>query len=144
MAQATLKQKIAAISDHKHTTELRICRRIEVGTAIHQGDVYVHCVASKHPRGKIRSSGSVQVAVGTGVGSRHIAVGDIIVYEGTQYPNDFTVPDGIEHNQLLGPVIVAKDSWTLTHPEHAHHKLPAGTYQVTYQADMRTRQRVID
>ena len=42
---------------------------------------------------------------------------------------------------LLGPVIVADEAFTLTHPEHAHHRLPAGIYQVGYQLDVSEQER---
>jgi hypothetical protein len=37
--------------------------------------------------------------------------------------------------ELVGPLVVSKDRFELTHPEHAHFSLPAGTYQVIYQGD---------
>lgn len=39
---------------------------------------------------------------------------------------------------------VCGEEFVLTHPEHAHHQLPAGRYQVTYQADMVSMRAVAD
>lgn len=124
-------------------TEVRNTRRIEIGSAVHQGDVYVHRVPEGHPRGE--RLGTTQVAVGSGIGSRHCAEGEgVAVYEGKKYPEGFKVPQGLTENALLGRVVEAPGPWTLTHPEHAHHNLPPGTYQVTYQADLATMARVVD
>ena len=131
---------------HKTTpdVEIRVCRRAEVGkTVIHQGDVYFHCVADTHPRGK--ALGTRQVAVGTTVGARHVVEGkQVSVFEGRKLPAGVTVPSWCTQDALLGPLVVSETNFTLTHPEHAHHVLPPGTYQVTYQADYSTRQRVAD
>lgn len=124
-------------------TATRICRRLDIGTAIHQGDVYLHRVADDHPRGE--PLGTRQVAVGTTVGSRHIIEGDDVeVFAGKALPPSVKVPAWTTERDLLGPLVVAKEAFTLTHPEHAHHRLPAGTYAVTYQADYTTRSRVQD
>jgi len=120
-------------------TETRVCRRIGIGHAIHQGDVYMHRVLANHPRGK--PLGTRQVAVGTTVGSRHVVEGaDVAVFAGKA----FQPSQKRKEESLLGPVVVATDTFTLTHPEHAHHVLPAGTYQVTYQWDDTTMGRVAD
>lgn len=137
-------QELEAIQKAVPDTEVRNTRRIEIGSAIHQGDVYIHRVKDNHPRGE--RWGTRQVAVGTGIGSRHCAEGDgVSVFAGKAYPEGFIQPTGLQDKAaLLGPVVEASGPWTLTHPEHAHHNLPAGTYQVTYQADLATMQRVVD
>lgn len=131
-------EQIEAIQTAKPDTELRVCRRAEMGTVLHQGDVYLHRVADDWPRGK--ELGTRQVAVGSTVGARHIVEGDVVVLEGT------TLPPGMDPvPELLGPVVVVGgDSAVLTHPEHAHHQFPCGVWQVTYQLDLVTRQRVAD
>lgn len=134
---------VEAITKAKPDAEVRVCRRIEIGRAIHQGDCYLHRVAEDHPRGK--QLGTRQVAVGTTIGSRHIVEGDgVAVFTGAKLPDGFTVPRGLQESDLLGPVVVADEPFTLTHPEHAHHKLPRGVYQVTYQADLVSMRRVAD
>ncbi len=143
--------------------EIRRHDRMTVGQVGHQGDVYVHridtwpCV-TKGPgvlAGWDRRVLGRQVALGATVGSRHIADGDgITVY----WPEDrakalagcpikrFAQRMGGDRiaAQCLGPVIVAEQEWTLTHPEHAHHVFPAGVYLTTYQLDRRTMQVVRD
>lgn len=137
-----MQTEIEKIAKAVPDTDIRICRRIEVGRAVQQGDVYLHRVADNHPRGK--ELGTRQVALGTTVGARHVAEGKVAVYEGKQLPEWVTEPDWLEPGALLGPVVVGLETWPLTHPEHPHHRLPAGTYQVTYQADYATRKRVVD
>lgn len=135
--------QIEKIAKAKPDRNLRINRRNDVGSVpVHQGDVYLHRVADDHPRGD--KLGTRQVAVGTTVGSRHIVEGDVEVFAGKKLPPGVKVPSWTTERDLLGPVVVAKEAFTLTHPEHAHHRLPAGTYQVTYQADYTTRSRVQD
>lgn len=134
---------IERITETPADTEMRTCRRIELGTAIQQGDVYLHRVADDHPRGK--RLGTRQVAVGQQVGARHIADGDgVEVYAGDALPPGLRCPEWAQPGDMLGPVIVADRPFCLAHPEHAHHSLPAGVYQVTYQLDYSTRQRVQD
>ena len=137
-------EAVRRVSESVADTEVRTCRRCKIGTcAASQGDVYVHRVADDHPRGAML--GTRQVAVGTNAGARHVAEGDgVRVHAGVSLPPDLTCPDWARPEDMLGPVVVAGGPWTLTHPEHAHHALPAGTWQVTYQLDFSTRRRVQD
>jgi hypothetical protein len=139
----TSEEALQSIQSAEPDTKLRVCRRIEIGGAIHQGDVYLHCVPDAHPRGQ--ELGTRQVAIGTTVGSRHIVEGaGVSVFAGSRYPDGFNEPKDIQPNALLGPLVVANEAFTLTHPEHAHHRLPAGCYQVTYQADLISMRAVVD
>lgn len=128
------------IANHTPDASVRVWN--EHQTHGRQGDVYFTRVVDAHPRGK--ELGTRQVAVGTTVGSRHVVEGAVKVFEGRALPKGFTAPSWTTQAELLGPVVVADEPFALTHPEHAHHRLPAGTYQVTYQADYSTRQRVQD
>ena len=74
-----------------------------------------------------------QLAKGTTKGSRHI-LSDFV---GKVYESDDETP-------YHGYFIEAKERFTLTHPEHAHHCLPAGKYRVLHQVDYRTMERVRD
>lgn len=122
---------------------VREAHDIKVGQAIHQGDIYLHRVRKDHPRGKLL--GTRKLAIGQGEGSHHMAEGDdVAVYEGQRLPPGVTEPEWMREGDLLGPVVVAERPWVNTHPVHAHTCLPAGVYQVTYQGDYRTQQRVID
>ncbi len=135
--------QLKKIADSKVDADVRICRRAVVGkTVLQQGDVYLHCVADDHPRGK--KLGTRQVAVGTSVGARHIAKGDVEVFEGVKLPDYITPAPGVPASEYLGPVVVGHSRWGLAHPEHADHEAPDVTWQVTYQVDGLTRRRVVD
>jgi len=140
--QTKIAPEIQKVIEHRSDPAERVTERLAIGKTVHQGDVYLHRVAADHPRGVER--GSRQVAVGTTVGSRHIAEGELKVFEGEQLPAYLKAPEWCAKGDLLGPVVVAAKPWLLTHPEHAAHRIPAGTFQVTYQADYATRRRVQD
>ena len=133
-------EAVQNIMNTKADTEVRNLRRMEINSAIQQGDVYLHRVDVSHPRGD--KLGTRQVAVGDNIGARHVVEGKISVFSGKKLPETFKSQEF--KNELLGPVVVAEDKFTLGHPEHAHHCLPAGTYQVTYQLDYATKERVQD
>lgn len=155
MQTKTLQEIVTEITNYPAEAETRTVTVADckVGSCpAHQGDVYVHRVADNHPRGG--PLGTNQVAVGDTIGSRHVAVGSQLqVFKGQQLPSYFRKPKWAVDNGLsdeavraifLGPVVVAGETWCLEHPEHAHHTMPPGTYQVTYQADARSRERVRD
>lgn len=142
----TVTEIVNEIQKHaeKADVEMRVCRRCEVGTRFHQGDLYLTRVGDKHARGSLIGEGDVQIALGTGNGARHMAVGKLKVYTGKALPPGVKPMDGIDPSVITGPVIVADEPWCLQHPEHAHHQLPSGVYQTTYQFDPKTMQRVRD
>jgi hypothetical protein len=109
----------------KADPSVRFHKAFPVGCYAHQGDVYIERLPDDAPVGKVR--GSRQVAVGTTIGSRHVAEGNLSVYESLGFKNF--------EREFTGPVVVAEERWTLTHPEHAHHSCPMGTYQVIYQRE---------
>jgi len=119
----------------------------------HQGDVYCHPIA-KHPDcWDIETTDqSRQVAVGQGEGSNHCVIGSARVFwpksaeeAAKECPlKGFFAAEIDARKVCLGPVIVADGEWTLTHPKHAHHVFPAGTYLITYQLDRRTMRQVKD
>lgn len=112
--------------------ECRVIKSIKIGDAVRQGDIYIRRVDPKHAKGGLLKT--LQLAPGSNSGSRHCVEG-AECYAGA---------DEKINNAVRGPVIVAKDRFKVTHPEHAHFDLPKGTYQVTYQLDARTLQRVRD
>jgi len=64
----------------------------------------------------------VQVAVGEGAGSRHtVRTAEVRVFSW-----DNAGP-------LDGPVVVADQPWTLSHPKHQNCNFEAGKYRITYQ-----------
>jgi len=142
--ERTAEQVFAEIeaAASKACPELRDNSDIKIGEVIHQGDVYLHAVADTHPRGELL--GTRQVAVGNTVGARHIVEGNVKVYAGVKYPNWVKDPEGSQPNAILGPVVVVESEAVLTHPDHAHHTLRVGLYQVTYQYNPRTMRTVQD
>lgn len=148
-ATMTIEQKaneaVKRVQQAPADVELRVTRRIEIGHVIQQGDIYVHRVPDSHSRGELIGKGKVQIALGTGNGARHYAEGDDIeVYDGVSLPEWVTAPGGVDAKEITGPLIVASSKLLIPHPEHPHHQLPNGTYQVTYQYDPRTMKRVTD
>jgi hypothetical protein len=130
--------------------EKRQIEKIDVGQAIRQGDIYMIRVADSgiteiplvngtkmvvntdaNKRGA--KLDTRQLAPGETKGSRHIiAEGPSIYKSGAGLP---TAWGGVLQTELVGPLVVSNDRFELTHPEHAHFSLPAGTYQVMYQGD---------
>lgn len=125
-------------ADEKSINSIRVVRKMEVGQVLRQGDVYIHRVDDDHKRGKKIAEGKIQLALGQSIGQRHFLVGDLVAYEGT------TLPKWCRQGTFLGPLVVLKKRAKNTHPEHAHSSLPAGTYQVTHQLDVKTMRRVAD
>lgn len=140
----TLKEAIKNVDAAKADEAVRVTKAISIGEAVQQGDVYIHRVADDYKAGKLLGEGDVKVANGQTMGSRHTAVGAVKAYESTSVPDWFVVPKTVEWSQMVGPVIQADKKWTLKHPEHANHVLPAGRYLVTYQYDPRTMKRTVD
>lgn len=132
--QHTIEEVVEQITTAAPNTEVRRIQAIEVGQAVRQGDVYIHRVDSNHARGEVTQNR--QLAIGTTQGSRHIAENGT-VHLGTTAPK--WAPQA-----LLGPVVESSERITISHPEHANIDLPAGTYQITHQRDMRTLGRVAD
>jgi len=107
-----------------------------IGKKCRQGDIYIHRVEDNHPHGGIQESH--QLAFGSSRGSRHIADESFIVYKGT------TLPGKVAPGTFLGPCITTETGGMIKHPEHGWCEIPAGTYQVTHQTDLKTRQRALD
>ena len=110
--------------------------KMKVGDIAQQGDVYIFRVADDHPHGP--KTNNRQLAEGSTQGSRHIAEGTGEIYLPT------VPPPNAKPGALLGPVVIEKKAWTLTHPEHPHHEFGAGTFAIVHQMDAITRQRVAD
>lgn len=124
-------------------TEKRVVKSIKPGQVVRQGDIYLVRL-NDEDFGKARESltpwnAGQQLAEGTSVGSRHVALKPAKAYSGYSGP----IP-GTSGNLLRGPVVDAPARFTITHPEHAHVELPKGKYGVLYQVDTSTRQRVAD
>lgn len=135
MSETTQKQAIEAIDKIQAAPVSDVVRDatdLEIGQAVHQGDVYVIRVdPAKTAHGAER--GSRQVAIGETVGARHFAEGALDVFHPAPGADQFT-----------GPIVKAESPWMLTHPEHADFRMPAGAFQCRYQLDYATQQRVAD
>lgn len=129
---AKYSEEVAASAVHR-TREIA---EFPIGKHIRQGDVYIVRVKDDHPHGGIRESH--QLAFGNSKGSRHMADSNFICYEGTQLPPKVT------EGTFLGPCIQTDVRATITHPEHCHFVIPAGTYQICHQTDLQTRLRAQD
>ena len=142
-----LQRTYQTLETHVPDTVVRVLRRAEVGTVAQQGDVYLHRVADDHPKGAARKPADPlkrQLALGSTVGARHVAEGaEVEVYEGKALP-PWVKCDAVMAAAILGPVVVSVTGFRVTHPEHPHHDLPAGTWQVTYPYDHREKRRVAD
>lgn len=130
-----LTDRIEREANEKKNHETRTLDTLDVGQVVRQGDIYVHRVAAKHPRG--RALAGRQLVRGVTTGSRHVAEAPARVFEGLETPE-------WAKTALLGPLVESKERVRITHPEHAWLDLPAGTYQVTYQRDARTGGQVQD
>ncbi len=115
-------------------TDVRMNLGMGPGEVAHQGDVYVVMVDKKEDLygvhkslnkcGKGERTAERQLAPGTTKGSRHIAEGPMSIFAPAK-----------DASALEGPYIEATGEWTLTHPEHADHQMPAGNFCIVYQRD---------
>ena len=123
---------------HKANSDVRVisAEQMTVGKSIRQGDIYITRLKDA-PKGVVplapTSESGYQLAPGNTKGSRHCVSSTNVKAFTLEKPG---ITDG--------PVIVASDRFSLTHPEHAWFDLPAGTYQVTYQLDFVRQQRSKD
>jgi hypothetical protein len=139
-------------------SEPRFIHSIKVGEAIRQGDIYVMRLAPtadnfiKQPQRDNQTNsfkdnpvkivvkdyitpGQNQLVPGFTMGSRHMV-------EQTDKVKVLINPTTT--SPIVGPVIVAKDRFTISHPQHAHFSLPEGCYGVFYQINGQTLNRVKD
>ena len=71
-----------------------------------------------------------QLADGSSKGSRHIFSGNgDVLFSKNGHP-------------CAGGKIITNKGWTLTHPEHAHFKFPAGQFVFFFQLDVRKEREV--
>jgi len=144
----TLTQAVAMPSQ-----EVRDHRSMRIGATGHQGDVYIHRISAIPKAWDVLVTEHRQVALGSTIGSRHIAEGaKIKVYwprSIDQAVNECPITGFVQRlgrgaGFCLGPVIHAEEGWTLTHPEHAHHEFPSGLFMTTYQLDIVNMRQVQD
>lgn len=93
-----------------------------LGDVVRQGDLYLVCVESAEGE----PTDNRQLAPGTTQGSRHVAVGNVVVRRGSPLAD---VPE-----ELRGPSMDCLGETTIAHPEHGDKILPAGTsWGIVYQ-----------
>lgn len=128
-------EKIASFSRKSKNAPRNISKDHPMGSPIRQGDIYlVRIETPKDLDENYKVFKDNQLAPGMSSGSRHIVTGKGI-----------TLFKKIENNVVTdGPIIVADKEFTITHPEHAHFNVPAGTWKVTYQLDFISKNRVKD
>lgn len=120
--------------------DTRFVEALELGEFARQGDLYIVRIDG-FAMVDYNETENRQLAAGTTQGSRHILTGEANIYH--PKVEGKPVPQKIGY-RLNGPVFVAENFVTVEHPEHAHISLPAGTYQICHQVDVRTMKKVVD
>jgi hypothetical protein len=128
--------KVEQYGTKKANAEVRVVKNFPMNKHVRQGDVYLTRIEKPADLSGYVAYKDNQIAKGETKGSRHIIAGNVNMF----IKKDM---DRME-TETLGPVIVAEESFKLTHPEHAHFDIPAGTYQVTYQLNFAKQARVRD
>ena len=109
-----------------------------VKRVVRQGDVYVHKVTSIE-KGVLLTSR--KLAPGHTIGSNHFVSDNpnVMIYKSETKTFYKCIP------VQIGPVIEAKESWTLTHPKHGWMTgFGPGLYQITFPIDPITKKRLED
>lgn len=114
------------------------------GDVVRQGDLYLVCLADA-PAGT--PTKDRQLTPGTTQGSRHVASGKCSISladdpAAVAATVNRLVKGASVPAELIGPVIRCRGDVTITHPEHGHRVLPAGSiwatvYQRAYAEDIR-------
>jgi len=117
-------------ASHERVTEI-IDAVISPGAHVRQGDIIVTFLEPTDQASKGAEITDRQLAPGNSPGSRHIAEGDVRLF----------APSG--RDALEGPELrVGDGGCTITHPEHRHYRLPAGSrVRVTYERDLASEER---
>ena len=128
-------QEVLDLAEQIKNGEPATIALIEPGDVVRQGDIYLVSL-DVSPASPKRWAGR-QLAEGTTQGSRHVTVGDCDLFlpdpARAKDVLNRLIPGTRDQELFLGPVIEARESVTIEHPEHGHRTLPAGTYLVTYQ-----------
>lgn len=129
--------------------DIRFVREMAIGQHVRQGDVYLLRLA-KRPADFDKTTTNRQLAPGTSKGSRHVAEGKavslFIATDERAARSSLARLPGVQGRDrlLVGACVEAADRFIVSHPEHAHHSLPAGCYAVLFQLDPRSMRRVED
>ena len=126
---AEVHNEIKELSKASNHVETRVIAEMKIGQGIRQGDVYLWKIKEIPAEFSIPTM-KLQVTDGTTKGARH-------ELEMTPSLRIFRNPNA---TALQGPCISSSETVSLTHPEHAHFKLPAGCYNITYQQDFASQE----
>lgn len=118
--------------------ETRVVDAMEIDDWVRQGDVYLVRIARADDWKETKNR---QLAIGTTIGSRHTVDDSVTVLANPT--NGQVMREGVK-TVCRGPQVVSNDRFTVGHPEHADISLPGGTYQVQFQVDPQSLQRVKD
>lgn len=105
--------------------EVRFVRTMQPGEWTRQGDLQI-TLLDKLPKDLIKTE-ERQLVSGTTQGSRHVL--DAILGKAAR------IWVRKSPTALQGPIVELKERCHVVHPEHAHHSLPSGIYEITYQRD---------
>jgi hypothetical protein len=120
----------------------RVCDAICPGDNVPQGDVNMVCIAALPKSAKTRASR--QIADGDTRGSRHVVEGGAVYdADAVELAQAVKQATGLTIDpQYMGPVV--EGLCVLTHPQHQHHKYPAGVVMVAvYQRNLNAEEREI-
>ena len=127
--------RVATAAESIRNAEPATIADMSAGDVVRQGDLYLVAIdAAPVPTGPYPGR---QLAPGATQGSRHVVEGDCTLYTpqaaSAQAILNRLIPatKGVRH--FFGPAVLAAGPVTITHPEHGHRTLPAGTYLTTYQ-----------
>lgn len=140
-----VKQSYEQINDFAQNPlgEVRVIDKIEVNQWVRQGDVYLVRLDDNVDLSEYSHTQNRQIALGNTEGARHMVYDTVEVFKNKSKEYGEVKQNGIGF-QSFGPILRSATQFSVCHPEHADISLPSGTYQVLYQVDMKTMQRVLD
>ena len=127
--------RVATAAESIRNDEPATIATMSAGDVVRQGDLYLVAI-DEMPASAGRYPGR-QLTPGSTQGSRHVVEGECTLYTpqaaSAQAILDRLIPAAAGSLHFFGPVVLAAGPVTITHPEHGHRTLPAGTYLTTYQ-----------
>jgi hypothetical protein len=146
---STITETINEISQAaKPRQEMRVIKSIQPGQMIRQGDIYLVCISgmtdikvfdnikvtvAEYTKPVKTNKKHHQLVPGSTMGSRHMVDSKVMM---SLNPTN--------KSSLVGPILRSVEAFEVTHPEHAHFRMPAGEYLVCYQLNDKTKERVKD
>ena len=151
--------KRVEIAAKRPRADVRDGSKVAVGKVTRQGDVYLMRTDRAPTRGdEIALSVGVigrQIVPGTTPGSRHVVVGDAVAHcaadvgavttQIAAHAKQHGCKASVREEMLYGAIEVGPSGASLTHPEHAHVRLPPDSCWIAWsQYDESTQRRVAD